>query len=240
MSTIDTEQTRKKGSFIVIDGTDGSGKATQTSLLVERFKAEGYAVEMADFPQYGAKSAGPVEEYLNGKYGQLAPRPASILYAVDRFDASFTIRKWLEDGKVVVANRYVTANAGHQGGKISDDTERRAFFAWLDELEYKTFGIPAPDLNIILHLPADVAQRLVDRKAASVREYAHGKKRDLHEADLNHLKNAEKVYLEIAAIFPNTELVECMDNDAILPPDRIHGRIWDIVKEFFSKTGRRP
>ena len=210
---------KERGRFIVIDGTDGSGKATQTSLLVEELKLAGYDVEMTDFPQYGTKSAGLIEEYLNGKYGQLNPHASSIFYAVDRFDASFKIREWLDSGKVVVSNRYVTAKAGHQGGKISSGFERLKYFRWLNNLEYHIFNIPKPDLNIILHMPAEVAQKLVDKKSADVRKYANGKKRDLHEADLKHLQNAEKVYMEIARLFPNTKLVECVDKGKLLPPD---------------------
>ena len=84
---------QRSGRFIVIDGTDGSGKATQTALLVEELKVSGYKVEMTDFPQYGTKSAGLIEEYLNGKYGKVGPEAASIFYAIDRFDASFKIRQ---------------------------------------------------------------------------------------------------------------------------------------------------
>lgn len=226
----------QKGRFIVIDGTDGSGKATQTQLLVDTLKAEGSGVEMADFPQYGQKSAGMVEDYLNGKYGQLKPEAASIFYAVDRFDASFKIRQWLEDGKIVVANRYVTANAGHQGGKISDHIDRMKFFRWLDNLEYGIFNIPKPDLNIILHMPAEVAQQLVDRKSALSREYAHGKKRDLHEADLQHLKNAEQVYMEIAKLFPNTKLVECTAGDRLLSPQEVHNKVWELARRIALKN----
>jgi len=218
------------GKFIVIDGTDGTGKATQTKLLIDRLKSEGFDVEMTDFPQYGSKSAGAVEEYLNGKYGQLSPKAASILYAIDRFDASFKIREWLEQGKVIVSNRYVTANAGHQGGKIGDAPSRHEFFRWLDELEYGVFGIPKPDRNVILHIPAELAQQMVDKKSAAAREYAHGKKRDIHEADLDHLKHAESVYLEIAERFPNTELIECMSDGKLLEPERIHALIWNSVK----------
>src|SRR5690242_2845621 len=103
--TKSSRQPELKGRFIVIDGTDGTGKATQFSLLVEELKVSGYEVEVTDFPQYGKKSAGMVEEYLEGKYGQLNPKAASIFYAIDRFDASYKIRDWLGAGKVVVSNR---------------------------------------------------------------------------------------------------------------------------------------
>ncbi|MDB4940184.1 MAG: thymidylate kinase, dTMP kinase [Candidatus Doudnabacteria bacterium] len=220
-----------KGKFIVIDGTDGSGKGTQTKLLVEALKKEGYQVEMADFPQYGQKSAGLVEEYLNGKYGsQVDAYVASVMYAVDRFDASFKIRQWLNEGKVVVSNRYVTANAGHQGGKIDDNTDRIKYFKWLDNLEYNVFKIPKPDLNLILHVPAGVAQKLVDKKPKEDRAYAEGKKRDIHEADLNHLKRAEKVFLQIVELFPNTKLVECFEAGILLTPEQVHNKIWNLVR----------
>lgn len=225
----------QRGKFIVIDGTDGSGKATQTELLVSELKVAGYEVEMVDFPQYGTKSAGLIEEYLNGKYGQVSPQAASIFYAIDRFDASFKIRQWLEGGKIVISNRYVTANAGHQGGKISDQIDRMKFFRWLDNLEYGIFAIPKPDLNIILHVPAEMAQKLVDKKSADVRKYANGKKRDLHEADLKHLKNAEKVYMEIAKLFPNTKLVECTMNGKLLLPNEVHNKVWDLVRRIVLK-----
>ncbi len=226
----------KRGRFVVIDGTDGSGKATQTDLLVKELKLAGYNVEVTDFPQYGTKSAGIIEEYLNGKYGQVSPEAASIFYAIDRFDAGYKIRLWLQDGKVVVSNRYVTANAGHQGGKIADRLDRVKFFKWLDNLEYNIFGIPKPDLNVILHVPAAVAQKLVDMKSQSLRKYANGKKRDLHEADLEHLKNAEKVYLEIAKLFPNTKLVECVGGGRLLSPDEIHNKVWELARRIALKN----
>ncbi len=227
---------KNQGKFIVIDGTDGSGKGTQTQLLVEALRREGNQVEMADFPQYGQKSAGMVEEYLNGKYGsEVDAYVASVIYAVDRFDASFKIRDWLAAGNIVVSNRYVTANAGHQGGKIDSSAERIKFFKWLDNLEYNIFKIPKPDLNLILHVPAKVAQKLVDKKPKESRAYAGGKKRDLHEKDLHHLERAEMVFLQIAELFPNTKLVECFEEGKLLTPEQVHGKIWNYVRRLVLK-----
>jgi dTMP kinase len=226
----------KRGKFIVIDGTDGSGITTQTALLKDTLAIEGYEVAVADFPRYGQKSAGMVEEYLNGKYGQVNPQAASIFYAVDRFDASREILQWLNEGKIVICNRYVTANAGHQGGKIEDAEERIKFFRWLDHLEYQIFNIPRPDLNVILHMPAETAQGLVDRKDASARVYAGGKKRDLHEADLNHLKHAEQVYLELANLLPNTKVVRCVEEDKLLTPQEVHAKVWQLVRRIALKN----
>ncbi|MCL5774948.1 MAG: hypothetical protein M1333_01920 [Patescibacteria group bacterium] len=232
LSLAKTGSQKTRGRFIVIDGIDGSGKATQTKLLMDELKINGYEAEEADFPQYGTKSAGIIEEYLNGKYGQLDPRAASIFYAIDRFDASFKIRQWLSEGKVVVSNRYVTANAGHQGGKIADEHDRLKFFRWLNDLEYNIFNIPKPDLNIILHMPAKAAQKLVDSKAQHQRTYANhaNKKRDLHESDIEHLKNAEKVFMEIVQLFPNTKLVECSEGKRLLSPEEIHNKVWELAR----------
>jgi len=220
----------EKGKFIVIDGTDGSGKATQTELLVKRLRKEKFKVRVFDFPQYGNKSAGLVEEYLNGKYGsakEVGPYRASIFYACDRYDASFKIRKCIENGYIVVSNRYVTANMGHQGGKIADAKKRKEYFDWLYKLEYEIFEIPKPDLNIILHVDAAVAQKLVDTKGK--REYTK-KKRDLHEKDLKHLRDAEKVYLEIAKTMKNFKLISCTEDKCIMDRSIISDLVWKEVE----------
>lgn len=218
-----------QGAFIVIDGIDGSGKKTQLDLLKQRLEREKYQVTTADFPQYGQKSAGLVEEYLNGAYGtaaEIGPYAASILYAVDRFAASKKIRQQLAEGYNVISNRYVTANMGHQGSHITDSAERKKFFAWNNELEFGTFKIPQPDLNIILHVPAKIAQMLVDQKSA--RSYTDNK-RDILEADLGHLERAEQTYIELTNTFPNFILIECSENGAILSLEAIHEKIWQAV-----------
>jgi dTMP kinase len=221
----------KKGKFIVLDGADGSGKATQAKILANKLKKEGYKVEELNFPQYGTKSAGLVEEYLNGNFGtaqQVGPYRASILYACDRYAASFKIRKWIEDGKIVICDRYVTANMGHQGGKIASSLERKKYFRWLYDLEYKIFSIPKPDVNLILHVDAVMAQKMVDLK--SKRSYIKNGKRDIHENDLKHLRAAEKVYLEIAKDFPDFQLIECVRDGVVLSREEIGDLIWKKLK----------
>ena len=209
------------GKFIVIDGVDGSGKSTQKQLLVETLKQEGFEVEEIKFPQYGGKSAGPVEEYLAGKYGMLDAYVPSVFYAIDRFDASFKIRAWLEQGKIVIADRYVTANAGHQGGKIESPAERVQYFKWLNEFEYNLLKIPKPDLNIILHVPYRVSLELISKRA---------EKEDIHEKDKQHLENAEKVFLDISELFPNTRLVECFEQQKLLTPQEVQNKVWNLVR----------
>lgn len=222
--------TSSYGRFIVLDGPDGSGKKTQTDLLLETLKVSGYDAGMMDFPQYGKVSAAMLEKYLNGEYGQLNPEAASIFYAIDRFDASYKLRGLLSDGKIVLANRYVTSNAGHQGAKISDPNDRIKFFRWLDNLEFGTYNIPKPDLNIILHVPSEVAWELIQK-----RHEKEERKTDIHEQDPDHLKRAEAVYLEIAELFPNTRLVECFENGRLLTPKEVHAKVWELVRRITLK-----
>lgn len=226
---------QEDGIFIVIDGTDGSGKATQTKLLVKHLKKFGWRVSVADFPQYRAKSAGPVEEYLNGKYGtakEVGPYRASMFFAVDRYAASFKIRRWLEEGRVVIGNRYVSANLGHQGSHLPSAAARRKFFSWAEHLEYNLFGIPRPDLVLVTHVPAHLAQKLVDLKGA--RSYIK-KKRDLLEADLAHLKRAEATYLQMARELKGYRLIECLDHGRLLSPKEVHQKIWQAVQALLRR-----
>lgn len=153
-----------------------------------------------------------------------------MFYALDRYEASFALREALEQGKTVVANRYVGSNLAHQGGKIQDDATRKRFFEWGYKLEYETLGIPKPNISIVLHVPAALAQELVGKK--SERKYLKGKTHDLHEADINHLKRAEEAYLELTHAFPEDfQLVECVEGEKLLTIEEIHEKVWEIVKE---------
>jgi len=229
------------GKFIVIDGIDGSGKTTQTKLLAERLMWLGFDVEIADFPQYNTKSAGLVEEYLSGKYGsakEVGPYRASIFYACDRYDAGFKIKKWLEEGKIVISNRYVTANMGHQGGKIKNPLERKHFFDWIHQLEYEIFNIPEPDLNIILHVEPKISKILAEQRQ---RQDWLGKTNDIHQNSLDHLKGAEQTFLQIARAYPNFTIIECADKNGILPPVKITDLIWQQITSrpnIFPKTAK--
>jgi len=156
------------GTFIALEGSDGSGKGTQFKLLAERLKAVGYDVETFDFPRYDQPSSHFVKQYLNGDYGpasDISPYSASLFYALDRFEAAPLIRKSLQAGKVVLSNRYVGSNMAHQGAKFTNEAEQRGFFIWADSLEYQLLGIPRPALNLFLRLPAEVSQKLIIQRA---------------------------------------------------------------------------
>jgi dTMP kinase len=169
---------------------------------------------------------------LNGNFGtleEIGPKQASIFYALDRYAASKDIREAISSGKVAISNRYVGSNLGHQGSKFSDPEERKKYFEWNYELEYVINGIPKPDLNIILHVPAAIAQELVDKKIE--RQYLGGKKRDLHEADLGHLKRTEEVYKQLAGLFPGDfTIIECAPDGKLLSIDEVHEKVWEVAR----------
>jgi len=224
-----------KGKLIVLDGTDGSGKATQIKILMKRLKKKGYEIEITDFPQYGHKSAALVEEYLNGKFGsaeEVGPYRASIFYACDRYEASFKMKEWLKEGKVIISNRYVSASMGHQAGKIKDIKERDRFLEWLKDLEFNIFGIPKPDKNILLYMPPEIGYQLIDQK--DLREYIkNNKMKDIHEEDLQHLRDAAQAYLYVAEKY-KWDVINCAPNNKLRTIDDISEELWEKVKPLIS------
>ena len=218
------------GSLIVLEGIDGSGKSMQTALLVKHLRKEGYKTTALDFPQYRRKSAGLVEEYLAGKYGlaeNVNPYAASIFYAVDRYDMSFKIRSWLGKGTVVVVDRYVGSNVGHQGGKVKSEQALAKFILWLYELEYDIFQIPKPDRTFFLDISPKIARKLCDDPERRKR-----KKKDIHERDIKHFLNTDKAYRHAIRMFPKDFTpIECVSRGQLLSPREIHEKIWEYVKK---------
>jgi dTMP kinase len=224
--------------FIVIEGTDGSGKGEQTDRLVRRFKDAGVAVAPFDFPRYAEPSSWFIAQYLTGAFGTLeevGPKTASLFYALDRYAAAPDIRAALARGDVVISNRYVASNLGHQGSKFSDAAARQQYFEWNYDLEFAVNKIPKPDLNLILHVPAEIAQELVDKKVK--REYLGEKKRDLHETNLDHLKRAEEAYQQLAELYPHDfAMIECAPGNHLLSIEEIHEKIWAVVGSILSSA----
>ncbi|MDE2030857.1 MAG: deoxynucleoside kinase [Patescibacteria group bacterium] len=225
----------KKGKLIVIDGTDGSGKATQVALLMKRLKKDGYTVKMVDFPEYYKNFFGKfighclTEQYYN--WTNVHPKIASIAYAADRWESSKNIRKWIDKGYMVIANRYVSANQIHQGGKIKNAKKRQAFIEWLDEMEYKVFKIPRPDLTMYLSVPIGIVERLMkERNKKSVRNYA-GKKKDVHEVDKDFQKNSIASALWLVKNLKNFTKIDCAPKGELLPREVIHEEIYKKVKK---------
>ncbi|MBI1857395.1 FAD-dependent thymidylate synthase [Candidatus Saccharibacteria bacterium] len=225
-----TESSRN-GLMLVIEGTDGSGKGTQFQLLADHLQKEGYDVATFDFPQYEQPSSFFVKEYLNGKYGsaeEVGPYTGSLFYAMDRYQAAPAIKQALTEGKVVLVNRFTGSNMAHQGTKFRHAEERRGYFIWLDNLEFEMLGIPRPDKSIVLRVPAKIAQQLVDKKAE--RSYTTNK-RDIHEADLNHLELAVEVYDDLCQLFPKDFLrIDCVRSEKLMSIATVQDMLWKTIE----------
>jgi len=225
---------KNKSRFIVLEGTDGSGKTEQFNRLLLEFP-ESLSFKTLDFPQYDEPSSYFIRECLNGHYGttieEIGPKTASLFYALDRYDAYMKkIKKWIKDDMVIISNRYIGSNMGHQGAKIDSRRERVEFYKWLYELEYGILGIPKPDLNIILHVPAEVAQLMVNKKPQ--RAYLENGRRDIAENDLVYLKKAEQAYLELAELFPDDfTVIECAPGGELLSIGDVHEKVWAIAQK---------
>ena len=224
----------KKGKLIVIDGIDGSGKATQVKLLAEKLKKLKVRVKTIDFPRYYDNFFGKlIGESLAGLYGdfiQTDPRVASVLYATDRFESSRQIKQWLEQGYLVIADRYVSANQIHQGGKITDSKERRIFLTWLDQMEYEVFKIPRPDLIIYLDVPFEVSREWLQRKITlRKKKYLKGRK-DIAEGNLLYLKNSRASALSLAKQNKNWVKIECCQGMVCLAPEQVHNLVLATIQ----------
>ena len=138
-----------KSKIVVIEGTDGSGKATQAALLVGKI-GEKRDVYTTSFPRYNSRSSELVKMYLSGEISQnpndVSAKAASMTYAMDRY---ITYKKELESiynsGRyIIVLDRYVGSNIIHQGAKeianLTNEEEKekklKSFISWLDNLEH--------------------------------------------------------------------------------------------------------
>ncbi len=225
----------QKGKFIVIDGTDGSGKATQVELLAKALRVEGKKVQIVDFPEYYDNFFGKFighclsEQYYN--WLKVHPKIASVVYAADRFESKEKIEGWLKKGYVVLANRYVSSNQIHQGGKIKSSKKRADFLNWLDEMEYKVFKIPRPDVTLYLSLPIPIVMKLIGERNGKMKRAYLKKKKDVHESDVQFLINSRKSAMWLVNKIPNFIKIDCSKKGNILSREEIQSMIYKEVKK---------
>ncbi len=197
------------GKLIAVEGIDGSGKRTQVELLTLSLKARGHSVYSTGFPQYDSWFGKMVGQFLNGDLGPLEsvdPHFTSLLYAGDRFEAKPRLEAALNNGQIVLVDRYIGSNLAHQTARVPP-AKRSEFLGWIKHLEYGIYGLPREDLILYLRVPPQEAQRLVERKSA--RSYTSARK-DLLEASLRHLEDAAERYDSLSRSVP-WATVQCFD-----------------------------
>lgn len=217
------------GKIIAIEGTDGSGKRTQTELLVEYLKHQPKSrVGTFSFPRYKENFFGKeVGNYLNGEYGTLEevhPKIASLLYACDRLESLRAIKLQIMNNYTIVMDRYVQSNIIHQGAKLSG-VERDNLIAWIEELEYKVFNLPRPDMTIFLDVPPEYSDKLVELK--EIRDYTE-KTKDIHEADIKYMTSAHELSRQLA-IKNSWHIIDCIQDNKVRSIQDIHMEIKNVV-----------
>ena len=199
-----------RGKLIIIEGTDCSGKETQTKKLIENLKKEGREVFAYGYPDYNSTTGkiigGP---YLGKSYicegwfeegaSNVDPKVAAAYFIADRKYNEHKIISALENGCDVVLDRYTYSNMAHQGGKMTDANERHEMYKFIETLEFDLYNLLIPDIRLFLHMPLE---------AANILKKGRDEAPDQHELDENYLKNAETAYLEIAKLY-NFETIEC-------------------------------
>lgn len=216
------------GKLIVLEGTDGCGKSTQVKLLTQRLTREGKNFRQLRFPRYDQESSALIRMYLGGAFGQdpnaVNAYAASTFYAVDRY-ASY-LQDWgdyYRQGGVLVADRYTTSNAIHQGGKLPAG-EKHDFLRWLEELEYERMGLPKPDLVLWLNMPVAKTLELMQHRQCS-----GGGPADIHELDADYLQHCYDTAKDTAR-FCGWTVIDCVHEDKIRSMDDIAREIYETVQ----------
>ncbi len=218
---------KRAGKIIVIDGVDGSGKKTQTKLLVARLKKLKKRVVTFDFPQYEKNFFGRnIKEFLTDpeyQFHKQHPKVFSMILAADRWETKEKIEKYLKKGYLVILDRYMSSNQIHQGGKIKDDKKWSEFMDWLDILEFKVFKIPRPDIILYLNLNIVTVKKLLEQR----------EKNDNADKDIEHQKESQVSALKLAKKYKNFKVIDC-DNEkgGIKSREDISDLIFEKVRKY--------
>jgi dTMP kinase len=224
------------GKLIAVEGIDGSGKRTQVELLTLTLKARGHSVYSTGFPQYDSWFGKMVGQFLNGDFGPLEnvdPHFSALLYAGDRFESKFKLEAALDNGQIVLVDRYIGSNLAHQTARVPP-SKRSEFLAWIEHLEYNIYGLPRESLILYLRVPPHEAQRLITLKAA--RSYTSAQK-DLQEASFRHLQDAAEMYDSLSRSTP-WATIQCFDamQGAMREPEEIAVEVLAAVEGALSSA----
>lgn len=222
---------RSQGKLIVFEGGDGSGKGTQSRLLAGYLSTHSIRHTSLDFPQYDSFYGQIVAQFLRGEFGELevvSPYLAALTFALDRYAVKADIVSKLNEGYIIVANRYVTSNIAHQGSKFDDETKRNTFIQWVEELEYDYHGLPHEDLVIYLRMPSEVSANLTKQKGA--RSYL-GNKKDIQEENDEYRNMTHDMYTTLAERSDHWVIIDCIKNGTIRSKEDIHKEVVNTLQK---------
>ena len=220
------------GKLFVIDGTDGSGKQTQSNLLKERLKKDGIDFKSVSFPNYDSPSSTLVKMYLEGDFGEnqkdVSPYIASTFYAADRY-ATYKkdFEEYYNNGGIIIADRYTTSNMIHQAGIIKDKQEREKFLKWLWDFEFNLYGLPIPTEVIFLNMPPDYTEKLIQDRENKI---THEKEKDIIEKNKQNTIDAYNNALELVKKY-NWYEIKCVKDEKIRTIEDINDEKYELVKK---------
>ncbi|MGW8315785.1 MAG: dTMP kinase [Bacteroidales bacterium] len=220
--------------FVVIEGLDGSGKSTQLGLLKATLEERRVPYQYLHFPRLEEGHYGKlIARFLRGEMGandQVDPYLVAMMFAGDRADAAALIRKWKENGYLVIVDRYVYSNIAFQCAKLESQEEKNELLEWILEFEYDYHGLPRPDINLFLNVPFEfIRQQLGSSRQGEDRHYLRGE-RDIHEENLDFQEKVRQMYLILQHRVDDLVLVECMDEEgSMLPPEVISEKIVSLI-----------
>jgi dTMP kinase len=226
-----------RGILITIEGIDGSGKNTQAKLLEHSLLAQGHSVFFTSYPQYDSWFGQMIGKFLNGELGSLEsvdPRFAALLYAGDRFESKPQIEAALNEGRIVLSDRYVASNLAHQVARAPAE-KRTELLRWIEHLEYSIYGMPKENLILYVRIPAAEAQKLVAKK--SPRGYTPAQ-HDLQESNIRHLEEAAEMYDMLSRSRP-WATIQCYDaqRGSIRLPEEISAEMLEAVQTVLAPKG---
>lgn len=221
------------GKIFVIDGTDGSGKQTQFNKLQERLEKEKIEYRKVSFPNYDSPSSSLVKMYLSGEFGEnakeISPYVASTFYAADRY-ATFKkeLEQYYNNGGIILADRYTTANMVHQAGKIKDKEERKKFLDWLWDFEFNLYQLPVPTKTFFLNMPPEYAIQLMEKRE---NKFTHQEQKDIHERDKSHIVDSYEAACSLVEKYNWCE-IKCVEDKKIRSIEEIHEEIYQEIKKY--------
>ncbi len=216
--------------FLVIEGLDGSGKSTQLKLLREHLEKNAVPFKYLHFPRLEEGVYGDlIARFLRGEMGandQVDPYLVALIFAGDRADAASQIRQWMDEGKLVIVDRYVYSNIAFQCAKLASPDDQYRLRDWILEFEFGYNNLPRPDLNLYLNVPFEFTRKQLNlARDGDDRTYLKGE-RDIHEENLDFQEQVRQVYLSLQEHVNDLEIIDCIDADGgMLPPDNISNLI---------------
>lgn len=219
-----------QGKLIVLEGTDGSGKGTQLELLIRELTSKNIAYEVMDFPRYSGSVFGELAgRMLKGEFGGpdvISSELAVLPFACDRWLIKDKLLKWIEDGKIVISNRYTASSAVYQAAKLPM-AQQKPFIDWVYSLEQLTIGLPKEDIVLFFHMPLTIAEKLIEQK--DPRAYLGGKKKDMYEEDDAIQVTVNRLYHELAESNSVWHMISCSSEQQLRSKEAIHKDVLDVL-----------